>query len=117
MQKEAGKKVVYATKAGIRALDRSIEHWERLANRTAREGIGRSARALCNLYYYSACCQGCPVATDTGRPGCERTPAIDTRFACAEESPQFRTAARRMLRYLVGLRKRVRVRTRTVGKP
>lgn len=44
------------------ALEKSIAHWERMANGTRNEGEipGTLDCALCRLYYDSLC-HGCPV--------------------------------------------------------
>jgi hypothetical protein len=59
------------------ALEKSIEHWERLAanRRLPGEKVGRDHCNLCILYNYSGSdCEGCPVKEKTGREGCMRTP-------------------------------------------
>lgn len=57
------------------ALQKSIDHWKRLATRTrnAVESIGPDHCALCNEFF-SNYCKGCPVMEKTGDRGCNKTP-------------------------------------------
>jgi hypothetical protein len=117
------KRRVLTTKKAIRALDQSIEHWERLASgkRRAGEHIGSEHCALCKLFLFKlsfGVCSGCPIAEDTGLRWCAGTPfkaAVESEYAAGLDSTSFRAAARRELRYLRGLLKRVHVRPSKSG--
>lgn len=97
----------------MKALEDSIKHWERLASGKRRFGefAGSDSCALCKKFLYpTTFCNGCPVAKKTGKPNCLGTPYGE----CAKnidlgyDSPQFKTAAKKMLKFLRSLRKDVR---------
>jgi len=67
----------------LKALNESIEHWERLANGTSKdgEGIGGNHCALCDMFVQNApshdkLCDGCPVS-EAGYHGCGNSPWSD----------------------------------------
>ena len=85
------------TPEALEALKKSIEHWERLASGTAREGEGIRSKScpLCALYVQNFC-QGCPVAEQTIATGCAGTPwrgASDAHSEFGQNSAQFHFAA------------------------
>ena len=98
----------------LAALKKSIEHWERLASGQARRGewIGPGHCALCKLFLDGAC-KDCPVAERTGYRYCDGTPYgivqayVDARFLVDRESilnsQEFKSAARKELRFLKSL--------------
>lgn len=66
-----------------KALEESIEHWNRLANApdalaAIEEGISGENCALCTVYAEDRC-SGCPVANHTGFIECRNSPYFDAR--------------------------------------
>lgn len=59
----------------LRALDASIEHWEKNANAASPSDVSVKADdcALCNLFLHKKCA-GCPVAQASGINLCLNTP-------------------------------------------
>lgn len=104
---EATREFVRAQKAEPKsALEKSIEHWERMRIGTQCEGEEPDAIscALCRTFPDN--CSGCPVNNVTGR-GCSKSPYYDARFAWEEfgpNSPEFRAAAQKELDFLKSLR-------------
>ena len=92
----------------LQALQESIEHWERLANGTRKEGetIYGEDCALCALFYTGEeDCVGCPVAEQTGKPECHGTPWLQAMDALRKGygSDEFKAAARVQLEFLKSL--------------
>jgi hypothetical protein len=94
------------------ALEKSIEHWERLTNGTSadKETITSKDCALCKLYIYNDGCAGCPVA-EAGFVGCKGSPFYDvyemeqTLGWGYKDDPEFRALCRVELDFLKSLRK------------
>ena len=113
------------------AFDKSIEHWERLANGTSypSEGIGSNDCSICEIYCYQigATCLGCPIFKDTGRILCKNTPhnevaVVRQRLYIIEKNirnnhldimlavktnEEFKGAAKKELDYLISLKKKL----------
>jgi len=99
------------------ALQKSIEHWERLATGTSKEeeGVGRSHCDLCKLFYppippleweNAWDCAGCPVRQATGFRFCANTPYNNANAASrlsGKLSPEFQLAAAKELAFLKSL--------------
>lgn len=104
----------------VKALDDSIEHWDRLANgrRYAEEGIDSHSCALCAVVFRrndswwrttGTKCTGCPIAEATGEPYCNGSPWQLANDALKNHqrnflSPGFMSAASKMLNFLKELR-------------
>lgn len=93
----------------LKALDESIDHWERLAtgNRREDEDMTEHDCALCGLFFPS--CRGCPVSEKTGAGGCYGSPFRDAIKAFKlngnnYNSPEFKSAALKELEFLKSLR-------------
>ncbi len=99
------------TTQALKALKESIAHWTRLATgkRITDEDIYDDDCALCAKFYCGKedeHCKGCPVAAKTGVPGCSGTPhhaVIEAQDDFGDDSPQFRTAAKKELAFLKSL--------------
>lgn len=76
------------------ALQKSIDHWKRLATRTRNENelIGPAHCALC-VEFYNQDCACCPVRNKTGKTGCKDTPWSDIEDVMPsdswEDGPEF----------------------------
>ena len=97
---------------GLARLIESAAHWARLATGTwgEDENISEESCACCARWIRGRC-RGCPIAANTGRH-CIGSPyqrAVDAADNHDFDSPQFRLAARAMLRYLLRLAARVEV--------
>lgn len=76
----------------MKALDKSIEHWERLAacksiEEMNDEGYCGDKCALCDKYYSDIerpPCRKCPVAKKTGKDECHGTPYHPFRYAAMD---------------------------------
>lgn len=103
-------------KVTARALEKSIAHWDRLANNKARDGEVVDARdcALCDRFNAGAggCVyrgEYCPVRIKTGRRYCYSTPYYEARQHHRIErhnrqSGYFQDEARNMRDFLISLR-------------
>lgn len=101
-----------------KALEDSIEHWRRMetGNRINGETPHGSFCALCAMFFSKyAKCEGCPVAEDTGYPGCYETPYYAAKTSTlilsaylaqdrGLDSEEFKLAAKEMREFLEGLR-------------
>lgn len=97
------------------ALEKSIQHWERLASgkRQLNEEPGVVGCALCALFWksgdYSIRCDGCPVRERTGFDCCRGTPYVDVAKFWDSEDPElldtdeFRELAKAELEFLKSL--------------
>ena len=99
----------------MKALEDSIKHWERLASGKRRPGERHmcSSCALCKKFLSPLDCGNCPVKKRTGEDGCKGSPWDECDRAHAAtlgdyNSPQFKTAAKKMLKFLRSLRKDVK---------
>lgn len=98
-----------------------IKHWQHMLDLTIadiqadREAPTPQNCAFCKLYFYFAC-KGCPIATKTGRMGCEGTPYTDAsvlyeRISNGSTEPnldehdliKFHKSVRQMLKFLKNL--------------
>jgi hypothetical protein len=87
------------------ALEKSIQHWERLASGTTKPGEGpfEGSCALCRTHPN---CEGCPVMLRTGKWCCYDTPYYKARASwdAGRNSNEFKRAARKELAFLKSLR-------------
>jgi hypothetical protein len=70
----------------IEALQKSIEHHERLLARQPGESLGPLSCPLC-IMFYDDDCEDCPVQIKTGQEGCYGTPyrkLVDHSMSCTE---------------------------------
>ena len=106
-------------KTTLRALEKSIEHWKRLATGNAgeHESIFGSSCALCSLFVDCYTdkgdnCSGCPVSKRTGLSMCNDTPwsavrnAFDPTHEFSMFTKEFQDAAKVQLKFLRSLRPR-----------
>jgi hypothetical protein len=89
------------------ALQKSIEHWERLASGETEPGefIGITDCALCQAFIGDVC-KSCPVREATGQTFCHGSPydAADQAGRCyGLNSEEFKKVARDELAFLRGL--------------
>lgn len=101
--------------ATIRALQASIDHWQRFADGTSAPDERPYANhcALCQLFFDTTeddglflPCRGCPVFNATGQEECDGSPYNAARDAFAEhgkDSSEFRAAAAVELAFLKSL--------------
>lgn len=92
----------------LTALKESIEHWERLASGETGfvEDVGSADCALCTIFLDEHECAGCPVHEKTGAEKCAFSPyveALNSRRKYGLDSPQFKSAARKELKFLKSL--------------
>lgn len=93
----------------LNALNGSIKHWERLStgNRNPREDSGSEHCPLCEKFCVEglAYCVGCPVMERTGFSHCDNSPYDEASEARLEglDSPEFKRAARKELKFLKSL--------------
>lgn len=94
-----------------KALEESIAHWWRMATGKAKEGEGPAGGdcALCNLFPHW--CRGplgkCLIYKETHVSNCDATPYWNAALIWDDQgpnSPEFRKAARKMHKFLCGLR-------------
>jgi len=103
------------------ALEASILHWQENVKAETPDDVqvGADECALCELYYYDADCEGCPVA-DKGDPGCVGSPYMvardalyiwascltdpDDKTAWLAARDEFRKAAQAEVDFLISLR-------------
>lgn len=94
------------------ALAKSIEHWERLASGTEKDGesIFSEDCALCDLFFANEdceLCEGCPVAQRTGLSGCLGSPWYGVQSEWCKPSGKttvaFREACKVQLEFLRSL--------------
>lgn len=93
----------------LKALEQSIEHWERLANGKFADNETPTADhcALCKLFFENReeedRCKGCPVYNRTGFTSCFETPYGDAYNAFDDyglDSESFKDAAHKELAFL-----------------
>ncbi len=88
----------------LKALEESIEHWQRLAD-GCEEEIGCRSCPLCKLFIQDNC-NGCPVAEKTGVKYCYGSPYqlrdLDSFMGDDEKShnPSFLKAAKEEVEFL-----------------
>lgn len=71
------------------AMEKSIQHWERLLSHTLKrendeitsEGWSGSSCPACRVYHKNGECGGCPISTFTKQNDCEGTPWNDAHTA------------------------------------
>ena len=99
----------------LKAREASIRHWERMRD-GRRRIVGKRGEqeleapfaphcALCRRFREGGCA-GCPVADSTGVSHCEGTPYDEAYGAWhrnGPDSPEFRAAAAREVKFLRGL--------------
>lgn len=100
------------------ALQKSIDHWKRLATKThnPKESIGPNHCALCIEFFHNHC-EGCPVMEKTGERGCYKTPWSEIEGAMPDvwngigggsleewlNSDEFVSLAQKELEFLISL--------------
>jgi len=88
------------------ALEKAIKKWQGIVDGTvADEGVINCA--LCQMFIRKEC-YGCPVSHATGRPYCAGSPYDQWEKATPGQyfatTPKLKRLARKMLRFLEGLR-------------
>lgn len=92
-------------RATLKALKASIKHWETNLIDSDKASVAASDCALCRRFTCGVC-KGCPIYEKTRLKGCLRTPYIEAMNAKDKHgynSPEFRVAALKELRFLESL--------------
>lgn len=71
-----------------KALDASILKWTEMSNGIGMERTSVGDCALCELFYGTWSCNGCPVMARTGNPFCRGTPYSKYRHGQDRYVPQ-----------------------------
>lgn len=93
----------------LTALKKSIEHWERNAQCTAKEAkVGAEFCALCSLFNTEELppeetCVGCPVREKTGESHCNGSPYFKAVMSTHNGDAAWRSAAGEELAFLKSL--------------
>jgi hypothetical protein len=84
------------------ALNKSIEHWNRLATGTTKvgESTGMKDCALCKLHHSSGSCNNCPIKNFTGADYCHGSPYISARFDFSLKTKAFQAQAAKFRNWL-----------------
>lgn len=104
----------------LKALKKSIKHWEELRAGESETTIGPHSCALCKMFWkptqeheVKVKCDGCPVAARSGKSGCVNTPydllsdaQWPEEYDCESDwhdSAEFKDMAALELKFLVSL--------------
>jgi hypothetical protein len=95
-------------KRTLTALNKSIEHWERMRSGNTRPGEEPSIDhcALCGLFFWDNDCKGCPVAEKTKETCCDGSPyeqSANAWYGRGSHSTEFKAAAKKEITFLKSL--------------